>query len=229
MTIILNLYTILLVTEQIIFIHGDYPSDTASGGFRTARAQLLSGQTPCRGKNRRHSLSWKGCAKRMCFSEKRENSDSGHDVGRLINTLSHQLKRQMCIHEGEDSLTTNMQRLVLHYILFQSLERDIYQKDVEKEFQIRRSTATGTLQILEKNGFIIREQVKQDARLKKLVPTEKARGVRQHILGNIRYIEELLARGIPEEKLSVCREVLEQMSANLSGDEKRREEITDHE
>ena len=33
MTIILNLYTILLVTEQIIFIHGDYPPDTASGGF----------------------------------------------------------------------------------------------------------------------------------------------------------------------------------------------------
>ena len=37
----------------------------------------------------------------MCVSENRENSDSGHDVGRLINTLSHQLKRQMCIQEGE--------------------------------------------------------------------------------------------------------------------------------
>ena len=165
----------------------------------------------------------------MCARETGEISENGHDVGRLINTLSHQLKRQMCIQEEEDSLTTNMQRLVLHYILFQSLNRDIYQKDVEKEFQIRRSTATGTLQILEKNGFIIREQVKQDARLKKLFPTEKAIGVRQHILGNIRYIEELLSRGIPEEKLSICREVLEQMSANLSGDEKRREEITDHE
>ena len=165
----------------------------------------------------------------MCARETGEICENGHDVGRLINTLSHQLKRQMCIQEEEDSLTTNMQRLVRHYILFQSLNRDIYQKDVEKEFQIRRSTATGTLQILEKNGFIRREPVKQDARLKKLVPTEKAKGVRQHILGNIRYIEELLARDIPEEKLSVCREVLEQMSANLSGDEKRREEITDHE
>ena len=48
-------------------------------------------------------------------------------------------------------------------------------------------------------------------------------------MDNIRYIEDLLARGIPEDKLAVCREVLEQMSANLSGDEKRREEITDHE
>ena len=123
----------------------------------------------------------------MCIGDNREAPDCGHDVGRLINTLSHQLKRQMCVQEEEDSLTTNMQRLVLHYILFQSLQRDIYQKDVEKEFQIRRSTATGTLQILEKNGFITREPVKQDARLKKLMPTEKAKGVRQHILDNIRY------------------------------------------
>ena len=165
----------------------------------------------------------------MCDMNGRDILDPGHDVGRMINTLSHQLKRQMCIHESEDSLKTNMQRLVLHYILFQSLQRDIYQKDVEKEFQIRRSTATGTLQILEKNGFITREPVKEDARLKRLVPTEKAKGVRKHILENIRYVEALLVQGIPEEKLAVCREVLEQMSENLSVDEKRREEITDHE
>ena len=165
----------------------------------------------------------------MCGSKTVDTHENSHDVGRLINMLSHQLKRQMCIQEEEDSLTTNMQRLVLHYILFQSLQRDIYQKDVEKEFQIRRSTATGTLKILEKNGFITREPVKQDARLKKLVPTEKAKGVRQHIMDNIHYIEELLARDIPGEKLAVCREVLQQMSENLSGDEKKREEITDHE
>lgn len=165
----------------------------------------------------------------MCDTDVHGTCDPRHDVGRMINTISHQLKRQMCMHEPEDSLKTNMQRLVLHYILFQSLQRDIYQKDVEKEFHIRRSTATGTLQILEKNGFITREPVKEDARLKKLVPTEKAKGVRRHILENIRYVEELLARGIPEEKLAVCREVLEQVSENLSVDEKRREEITDHE
>ena len=100
---------------------------------------------------------------------------------------------------------------------------------MEKEFQIRRSTATGTLQILEKNGFITRKPVEKDARLKKLVPTAKAEGVREHILENIRYIEELLVGNIPEEKLAVCREVLKQMSENLSVNEKMREEITDHE
>lgn len=165
----------------------------------------------------------------MCGTRPKGICDCGHDVGRLINTLSHQLKRQISIPEEEDSLRTNMQRLVLHYILFESLNRDIYQKDVEKEFHIRRSTATGTLQILEKNGFITREPVKEDARLKKLTPTDKANGVREHILDNIHYIEGLLTKDIPEEKLAVCREVLQQMSENLSGDEKKREEITDHE
>nr|WP_294492723.1 MarR family winged helix-turn-helix transcriptional regulator [uncultured Mediterraneibacter sp.] len=165
----------------------------------------------------------------MCGSKNQDLRDPGHDVGRMINTLSHQLKRRIHEHEAEDSLKTNMQRLVLHHILFQSLKRDIYQKDVEKEFQIRRSTATGILQILEKNGFITREPVKEDARLKKLVPTEKAKGVREHILGNIRYVENLLRKDIDEEKMAVCLEVLGQMSKNLSGDERRREEITDHE
>ena len=79
------------------------------------------------------------------------------DVGKIINRISHQLKRRMNCHEEEDSLT-NMQRHVLHYILLQSMSRDIYQKDVEAEFQIRRSTATGILQLLEKNGFICGKQ-----------------------------------------------------------------------
>lgn len=165
----------------------------------------------------------------MCGISDSETCGCRNHVGRLVNTLSHQLKRRFADLEEEDSLATNMQRLILHYILFESLKRDIYQKDVEKEFQIRRSTATGALQILEKNGFITRNPVKEDARLKKLAPTEKAKAVRQHILDNIRYIEALLAKDIPEEKMAVCKEVLWQMSENLSGDEKRREEITDHE
>ncbi len=78
------------------------------------------------------------------------------DVGKIINRISHQLKRRMNCHEEEDSLT-NMQRHVLHYILLQSMSRDIYQKDVEAEFQIRRSTATGILQLFGKKRLYFAE------------------------------------------------------------------------
>ena len=161
--------------------------------------------------------------------EDQKQQEPASDAGRMIHMVSHQLKRQMCARTEEDSLT-NMQRRVLHYILFQSLQRDIYQKDVEKEFQIRRSTASGILNLLEKNGFVKRQSVERDARLKKLVPTGKAKDHREQILGNIRYVEGRLTNGIPKEDIAVCIRVLEQMSENLLGDEKKRgEEITDHE
>lgn len=161
--------------------------------------------------------------------EVQSDYDSTYHVGRMINSLSHQLKRQMCILE-EDSGLTNMQSLVLHFIAFQTLERDIYQKDVEKAFQIRRSTATGILQWLEKEGYIYRETVERDARLKKIIPTEKTIELHSHIISNIHYMESVLRQGIPAEDLEVCIRVLEQMSANLAGNENDRgKETTKHE
>lgn len=161
----------------------------------------------------------------MDHTEDDRKNGEEQDVGRLINTISHQLKRQICSAEEDDSLT-NMQRHILHYILFQSLQKEIYQKDVEQEFQIRRSTATGTLQLLERNGFIVRETVERDARLKRIRPTAKAEGVRERILENIQYMEHLLMREIDPKKLKICREVLEQMSLNLSQNEKTAEDLS---
>ena len=163
--------------------------------------------------------------------DKKEAYDPARDdVGRLINKISHQLKRQMCFHQEESELTS-MQKRVLHYILFQGLDHDIYQRDIEKEFQIRRSTASGILQLLEKNGFVVRESVEWDARLKKIVPTEKAEGVREEILSNISSMEKILKQGISKEDMKICKNVLAQMSENLLGNEKksRGEEIKDHE
>lgn len=151
--------------------------------------------------------------------EAKNECDPAYDIGKLINMISHQLKRQTCLEEKESDLT-NMQRFVLHYILFEAPVRDIYQKDVEKAFQIRRSTATGILQLLEKNGFICRKPVEWDARYKILVPTKKAMELREQIIAHIRYMEALLRKGIPENDLDICVRVLKQMSENLSGSEK---------
>ena len=159
--------------------------------------------------------------KKVLLMEKQRLQDPGHDVGKLINMISHQLKRQMCIDGDEDGLT-NMQKIVLHHIMFESLTRDVYQKDLEKEFRIRRSTATGILQLLEKNGFVVREPVKQDARLKKIVPTEKATGLRERILKNIRDMEALLRKDVSSEDMEICVQVLEKMSENLLGSEREK-------
>ena len=149
----------------------------------------------------------------MCeFDEKLENAH----MGRLIHMLSHQMKRNSNGMEsviGNDELTV-MQKHVLKFVLLESLHRDLYQKDIEEEFQIRKSTVTGILKLMEKNGYIYRESAKQDARLKQIIPTEKAEKIRPAILKSIEEGEAKMLRGIPKEDVELCKQVLWQMYEN---------------
>ena len=83
-----------------------------------------------------------------------ENPKREEDAGRIINIVSHQLKRTIFFYTWKDCGLTTMQNRILHYILMKSLERPVYQKDIEKEFRISKSTVTEVLQLMEKNGFI---------------------------------------------------------------------------
>ncbi len=75
-------------------------------------------------------------------------------MGRLIQVLSHQMKRKSCVNSmiNDDGLTT-MQKHVLKFLLLETLHKVVYQKDIEEEFQIRKSTATGMLQTSRKKWF----------------------------------------------------------------------------
>ena len=77
--------------------------------------------------------------------------------------------------------------------------------------------------VAEKKGYLYREPVKEDARLKRIVPTEKAAKLRGDLLKNIRRSEARLRRGISEEDMDVFIEVLKQISSNLSCGEKQKE------
>ncbi|HJD25491.1 MAG TPA: MarR family winged helix-turn-helix transcriptional regulator [Candidatus Blautia intestinipullorum] len=147
-------------------------------------------------------------------------------TGTLIHMLSNLMKRNDSSAgiSGAGELTVT-QKHVLKFILLASLHRDVYQKDVEEEFQIRKSTVTGILKLMEKNGFIRRESAQQDARLKKLVPTEKAEALRPSILEHIRRTETHLTEGIPPEELKICRKVMCRMLYNLAEKNRENEEV----
>lgn len=151
------------------------------------------------------------------------HGDCGHqdDAGRLINIVSHQLKRTIRLSAQIEKGLTNMQNRVLHFILMKTLEETVYQKDIEKEFHIRKSTASEILQLMEKNGYIYRECSKEDARMKKILPTEKAVAIRRQVIEGIGEIEDRLRQGIKEEDFQICIQVLKQMARNLSDDSRQ--------
>ena len=137
-----------------------------------------------------------------------EDKERYINTGRLIHILSNQMKRRNASEAvGDDGLTT-MQKHVLKHILLETMHREVYQKDIEEEFRIRKSTATGILQLMESS--------KKDARLKRIVPTPKAEALRPEILEHIRDTEKRLIQGIDQEDVKICRKVLVQMIQNLA-------------
>ena len=122
-------------------------------------------------------------------------------VGRLIHILSHTMKRHNPAEVMENDDLTTMQKHVLKFILLETMHRDLYQKDIEEEFQIRKPTVTGILKLMEKRGLIYREEASHDARCKKIIATEKGAGMEEQVLRDILEMEHLVTRGIPQREL----------------------------
>ena len=85
------------------------------------------------------------------------------DCGMWINILSRKIKKRMNANMQDLGLT-GMQSRVMHYILVKYAAEPVFQRDVEGAFGLSRSTATGILQLMEKNGLILRESAANDAR-----------------------------------------------------------------
>lgn len=139
----------------------------------------------------------------------------GLEVHRLERLMA---RRRGCSAAHQDAdRQTGMHGYLLRY-LYENQERDVFQRDIEKAFSISRSSVTVTLQLMEKNGLIRRESVAQDARLKRIVLTQKARDLHRQIEADILAFESNLARGISEEEQEVFLRVAKKMQENLRED-----------
>lgn len=139
----------------------------------------------------------------------------GLEVHRLERLMTRQ-RGCSAAHQDADR-QTGMHGYLIRY-LYENQERDVFQRDIEKAFSISRSMVTVTLQLMEKNGLIRRESVAQDARLKRIVLTQKARDLHRQIEADIIAFESNLARGISEEEQEVFLRVAKKMQENLRED-----------
>ena len=137
------------------------------------------------------------------------------EIGLEIKTVSNLIKRRFIEGCEEDKRElTRTQSWIIRYIYINN-DREIFQRDIEKEFQIRRSTATGLLQLLEKNGYILREFVSHDARLKKLVLTNKEIRIQENIEKRIEEIEGTLSKDLSEEEISTFYSIMDKIKKNI--------------
>lgn len=136
-------------------------------------------------------------------------------IGKEIIILSTRIKRRMRAASESMGLTDTQSR-VLQYVWEQSRNGEVFQKDIEDEFGIRRSTVTQIIQLMERDGLIVRESVERDARLKKLILTEKSKQIQQIMQGNIWEMEEKLEENISPEEKEILFNLLHRISRNLA-------------
>lgn len=136
-------------------------------------------------------------------------------VGYEIKTLSNLIKRRIDNSAVFSEEVTGMHGWIIGFLYHNREKRDIFQRDIEAEFSIRRSTVTGILQLMEKNNLIRREPVEYDARLKKLVLTPKAIEIHEAIKKELNDLEEQLCKDLTKEELEAFFTVIRKMRKNI--------------
>lgn len=137
-------------------------------------------------------------------------------IGPVIHKMDNLLSRNMAAEAREAGFDeiTQMHGWIIHY-LYERQQEEIFQKDIEKFFSIGRSTVTNIIQLMEKNGLIIRESVSSDARLKKVKLTEKGISRHEMIECLLSRLSRELIQGITEEELDTFYTVMNKIKGNL--------------
>ena len=142
----------------------------------------------------------------------RQERHMGYEIKALSNLLRRKVLELSVTRSGDDF--TEMQVKVLGF-LAQNRDQEICQKDIEEAFYIRRSTASRLLKRLESQGFITRQSVERDARLKQVVTTPKADALFQQVRERIDRVECLLTRGLTQEEIQQFLATVEKLKQNL--------------
>ena len=74
---------------------------------------------------------------------------------------------------------------------------------------------TNILKVMEKDGLIIRVPMEKDARLKKLVMTEKGMQYDKVAYSNVARLEAGMEKGFTEEEITRFREYLDRLTQNI--------------
>ena len=144
-------------------------------------------------------------------------------IGIEMVALTNMLRR-IVFHDEFDTAKnkpTSTQQWFLSYLAEHRNDGDVFQKDLEANFQIRCSTATEILKAMERKGLIIREPVSYDKRAKRIILTEAALKICEDNKTKILATEKELAKDLSDEELSTFFYLLDKIKKNIEHVESR--------
>ena len=143
--------------------------------------------------------------------------ESQKSFGMEIRSLNILILRKISgligISEVEGYATLMHGRII--EFLYLNRSKEIFQRDIEHSFEIRRPTVTRLLQSMERRGLIKREGVHYDARLKQVMLTEKALQVQERMGEVLNKFDSESVKGLTEEELEFFFKIIDKVKRNL--------------
>ena len=145
--------------------------------------------------------------------------DNKRHVGKEIRSLNNILMRHFDSNRPdreELGRITNANRWVIGYLTEQQAKgNDVFQRDLEEVFCITRSTVSKVIDLMIQKGLIERQAVPYDARLKKLVLTEKALELSGRVRLYAEGVEKEVTAGFTPEEIETLLSYIGRIRKNL--------------
>ncbi len=133
-----------------------------------------------------------------------------------IKMLDVMISRKMLKNvEKKDLKRISRGQAIILKFLYKNKNKIVYQSDIEKELGVRRSTVSGILSTMEKNGFIIRRVSSNDARKKEIALTINCLNKHKEIEQKIANFEKVLLKGITKEEKDAFFKTIDKLKENL--------------
>jgi len=141
-------------------------------------------------------------------------------IGHRIKTIHNLTKRSMDKFFGHrPDRATLMHTWIIGFLQDREDQGlDTFQKDIENEFSINRSTTSEMLKLMCKKGMIKRVPVDYDARLKKIVLTNQSREFNLKIENQMKLMHNKLVRGLSEEEIDTFILISDKLIENLKSE-----------
>lgn len=143
-----------------------------------------------------------------------------------IRTLHNVINRYLYVTRPEQVKDVSGGNIDIIVFLAHHKDEEIFPQDIERRFGVTRSTASRVLALMERKGLITRESVPRDARLKRIVLTDKSHAIAEALRDNAKQMEDKLLERLSDAEIRQFMYTLDVMQTNLVstgaiGDENR--------
>ncbi len=140
--------------------------------------------------------------------------NNSRHIGKKMHIVGSKIRKRIDKETSKYGITV-VQGKIICFLHWEEKKRDIFQKDIENDLKIRSSSVTSVLKLMQKNGYIDRINVSSDARLKKIVLTDKGEDIFKKVAADIQKVENEVKSILTEGELEFLFYILNKLENKL--------------